>query len=157
MNGAYLQKTWIPFTRDALFKVWLKLAQWFRKKYIFVLRQCIFAISLLSLLENGQSSWFIWTNLNPIHPRMLCLKCGRNWPSGSGEDNENVKNYRQWQTTDKFRSGDTQLSLRLRWAKKHMHLFPCLYLQTRGPWDTSLTWETNFWSITNLRRAMIIS
>ena len=30
---------------------------------------------------------FIWTNLNPIHPRMLCAKFGWNWPSGSrGED-----------------------------------------------------------------------
>ena len=28
---------------------------------------------------------FIWTNLNPLHPRMLCAKFGRNWPSGSGE------------------------------------------------------------------------
>ena len=28
---------------------------------------------------------FIWTNLNPLHPRMLCAKFGGNWPSGSGE------------------------------------------------------------------------
>ena len=28
----------------------------------------------------------IWTNLNPLHPRMLCAKFGWNWPSGSGED-----------------------------------------------------------------------
>ena len=27
---------------------------------------------------------FIWTNLNPLHPRMLCPKFGWNWPSGSG-------------------------------------------------------------------------
>ena len=24
---------------------------------------------------------FIWTNLNPLHPRMLCAKFGWNWPS----------------------------------------------------------------------------
>ena len=29
---------------------------------------------------------FIWTNLNPLHPRMLCVKFGWNWPSGSGEE-----------------------------------------------------------------------
>ena len=29
---------------------------------------------------------FIWTNLNPIHPRMLCVKFGWNWLSGSGEE-----------------------------------------------------------------------
>ena len=31
--------------------------------------------------------WFLlWTNLNPLHPRMLCAKFGLNWPNGSGED-----------------------------------------------------------------------
>ena len=29
---------------------------------------------------------FIWTNLNPLHPRMLCAKFGWNWPSGSEEE-----------------------------------------------------------------------
>ena len=28
----------------------------------------------------------IWTNLNPLHQRMLCGKFGWNWPSGSGEE-----------------------------------------------------------------------
>ena len=28
---------------------------------------------------------FIWTNLNPLHPCMLCAKYGWNWPSGYGE------------------------------------------------------------------------
>ena len=28
----------------------------------------------------------IWTNLNPLHPRMLCDKFGWNWPSGSEEE-----------------------------------------------------------------------
>ena len=29
---------------------------------------------------------FIWTKLNPIHPRMFCIKFSWNWPSGSGEE-----------------------------------------------------------------------
>ena len=29
---------------------------------------------------------FIWTNLNPHPPRMLCAKFGWNWPSGSEEE-----------------------------------------------------------------------
>ena len=29
---------------------------------------------------------FIWTNLNLLHPRILCTKFGWNWPSGSGEE-----------------------------------------------------------------------
>ena len=28
---------------------------------------------------------FIWTNLNSLHPRKLCVKVGWNWPHGSGE------------------------------------------------------------------------
>ena len=36
---------------------------------------------------------FIWTNLNPIHPRILCAKFGWNWPSGSGEDFSNSSMY----------------------------------------------------------------
>ena len=30
--------------------------------------------------------FFIWTNLNPLDPRMLCAKFGWNWHSGSGEE-----------------------------------------------------------------------
>ena len=45
------------------------------------------------------SSWkraglFIWTNLDPLYPGMQCVKFGSNWPSGSGEEDENVKNLR---------------------------------------------------------------
>ena len=43
-------------------------------------------------------------NLNPLHPRMLCAKFGWNWPSGSGEEDKNVKSVRQRRTKDKFRS-----------------------------------------------------
>ena len=46
--------------------------------------QCIFAISLyLPLKKTGP---FIWTNSNPLHPKMLCAKFGLIWPSGSGEE-----------------------------------------------------------------------
>ena len=47
------------------------------------------------------SSWkktkpFIWINLNPLYQRMLCAKFGWNWPSGSGEEDENVKVRLRW-------------------------------------------------------------
>ena len=46
------------------------------------------------------SSWkkarpFSWTNLNPLHKRMLSAKFGWTMPSGSGEEDENVKSLRQ--------------------------------------------------------------
>ena len=40
---------------------------------------CYFVI--ISTLKRAGS--FIWTNLNPLHPRMLCAKFGWNWPCGS--------------------------------------------------------------------------
>jgi hypothetical protein len=33
---------------------------------------------------------FIW-NLNLLYQRMICANFGYNWPSGSGEEVENVK------------------------------------------------------------------
>ena len=41
-------------------------------------------------LEKGLAL-YIWTNLNPVQPRMLCTKLGWNWFSCSGEEDENVK------------------------------------------------------------------
>jgi hypothetical protein len=58
---------------------------------------------------------FIWTNLKPFYPRMICTKSGWNWPSGSGEEVENVKVYRQTvRRTDRRRTtGDQNSSLEL--------------------------------------------
>ena len=50
---------------------------------------------------------FIWTNLYPLHARMRCAKFGWNCPSGSGEEDENVKSLRKQRRqrkTDKFGS-----------------------------------------------------
>ena len=59
--------------------------------------------------------FFIWTNLNPLHPRMLCAKFGWNCPSGSGEEDENVKSLQtDGQTEDRRRTtGDQKSSLKL--------------------------------------------
>ena len=72
---------------------------------------------------------FIWTNLNPLHPRILCAKFGWNWPSGSGEEDENVKSLQTDRQTDGRTDGQTDdgrqvirkahLSFQLRWAKKN--------------------------------------
>ena len=57
---------------------------------------------------------FIWTNLTPLHPRMLCAKFGWNWPSGSGEEDVNVKSLQTDGWTDRRRTkGDQKISLEL--------------------------------------------
>ena len=38
--------------------------------------------------------FFIWRNLNPPHPRMLCAKIGWNWLNGSGEENFLISYFR---------------------------------------------------------------
>ena len=53
------------------------------EKKILKFCRCIFAITLISSLGKGP---FIWINLNPLRPRMLCAMFGWNWPSGSGEE-----------------------------------------------------------------------
>ena len=79
------------------------------KKKSFKFHQYIFAILKLSLFGKGRGPSF-------VRSRMLCVKFGWNWLTGSGEENENVKGLQQLQqgrTTYKAR-----LSFRLRWAKK---------------------------------------
>ena len=76
---------------------------------------------------------FILKNLNPLHPRMLCAKFGWNWPSGSGEEDENVKSLHQDRGSDGRRDRQTDdgqqaikkapLSFHPRWAtKKHIQI-----------------------------------
>ena len=76
--------------------------------------------------------WFIvWTNLNPLHPRMLCAKFGWNWPRGSGEEDENAKNLQTDGRTDRQTDDGQQvirtahLSFQLRWAKNVKSLWQC--------------------------------
>ena len=52
---------------------------------------------LFTLLElSGSSFEQTWI---PFHLRMLCAKFGWNWPSGSGEEDENMKSLQQNTTT----------------------------------------------------------
>ena len=42
-------------------------------------------------LLSENSMLLICKNLRPLYPKMLCVKFGWNWTSGSGEEDENVK------------------------------------------------------------------
>ena len=72
---------------------------------------------------------FIWTNLYPLHQRMICAEFGWNWPSGSGEEDENVKSLqtdrRTVRQTDDGRKviRKAHLSFQFRWAKKDKHKY----------------------------------
>ena len=67
----------------------------------------------------GRAWPFIWTNLNPLHPGILCAKFDWNWPSGSGEENENVKSLQTDRQTDgqtDRQTTDDRWSEKLTWA-----------------------------------------
>ena len=99
-------------SKDACAKIdWLKLAQWFwRRRFL----NFVYVFSLLRIISPWKKAGpFIWTNLNPLHPRMLCAKFGSNWPSGSGDEDENVESL---QTTD------DRWSEKLTWAFSSVEL-----------------------------------
>ena len=77
------------------------------------------------------STWKIWTNLNPLHPRMLYAKFGWNWPIGSWEEVENRKSLQtDGQTdrrTDRRMDGQTTDE---RWSKKLTWAFSSGELKT---------------------------
>ena len=78
-----------------------KLTQWFCRR-TFSNFNNVFSLFRNTSPFNG--AWpYIWTNVNSLHPRMLCSKFGWNWPRGSWEENENVKSLQ----TDKQTKGQT--------------------------------------------------
>ena len=105
-RGPLFLKIWKPLTQGC-FVTRLKLAQYFLRRRYFNF------VNVFSLLRNylplEKCMAFILTNLNPHHLRMLCAKCGRNWPSGSWED-EIVKSLQ----TDRWMT-DNRRSEKLTW------------------------------------------
>ena len=88
-GALHLNKLESPLPKDALCQVWLKLAQWFWRRFFLISSMYFHYFIIISPWKRARP--FIWTNMNPLHPRMLCAKFGWNWLSGSGEEYENVK------------------------------------------------------------------
>ena len=84
-------------------------------------------LNIFAIISPFKRVWpFIWTNLNPLHPRMLCARFGWNWSSGSLQEDENVKSLQTERhtnrLTDRRRTKSDQkspLELQLRWAKNY--------------------------------------
>ena len=108
-GALHLNKLESPSPKDALCQVWLKLVQWFLRSRFFKISSMYFSYFVI-ISPWKRAGLFIWGNLNALHPKMLYAKFGWNWPSGSVEEDENVKSLRQQQqrrqqrgrTTDKF-------------------------------------------------------
>ena len=113
-GALHLNKLESPLPKDVLCQVWLKLAQWFWRRRLFI--SSMYFHYLCNYLPLEKAGPFIWTNLNPLHPRMLCAKFGWNWPSGSGEEDENVKSLRQLRRQKRRRTTDKFWTEKLTWA-----------------------------------------
>ena len=80
LNGSFLEQF---YSRMLLHQIWLKLAQWFGRKRFLISSMYFCNLVITSLWKRAGP--FIWTNLNPLYPRMHYAKFGWNWPSGSGK------------------------------------------------------------------------
>ena len=60
--------------------------------------------------------FFIWKKLNSLHPRRHCAKFGCKWPSGSWEEDENVKSLRRQRQRRQRRTTDKLWSEKITWA-----------------------------------------
>ena len=69
-----------PSSKNALCQVWKKLVL---EKKIFKLILSMYFCCFVTISPWKRVAPFIWTNLNPHHPRMLCAKFCWNWSSGS--------------------------------------------------------------------------
>ena len=87
-RALHLNETWIPFTQEWFVPSLVKIGPMVPEK-ILKICQCIFAI--ISPWKRARP--FIWTNLNPFHPKMICAKFAWNWASGSGENFKNLSMY----------------------------------------------------------------
>ena len=113
-HGPSFEQIWVPFTERCfeLSLVEIGSSVVLQKNFLIVSMYFHYFVIISPWKKAGP---FIWTNLNPLHPGILCAKFGWNWPTGSGED-ENVKSLWQWRRRQRRRPTDKFWSEKLTWA-----------------------------------------
>ena len=89
------------------------------EKKIFKFRQCIFAISFLFPLAWKRAGPFYLNKLESPSPKDVYAKFVQNWPSGSWEEDENMKCLK---TDGQQAIRKAHLSFQLRWAHKNREI-----------------------------------
>ena len=111
----HLNKFKFPSPKDALCQVWLKLAQWFlRRRFLKFVN--VFLLFLLSPLGEVRSPSFEETWI-PFTQGYFVPSFRWNWPSGSWEEDENVKSLQTDGLTTDNSDQKSSLELSARWAK----------------------------------------
>ena len=115
----------------------------------------------MAIISPWKRVWsFIWTHFNILHPRMFCAKFAWSWPSGSWEEDENVKSLeteRKDRWTNIWRTYGRQKVIRkcrssfqLMWAKKSYGPDMNLQRQTDRWMDRQLDRQTEWFLYTLL-------
>ena len=120
-GALHLNKVEYPSPKDAMCQIWLKLAQWFWRRRFFYF---INVFSLFRNYRNFEKGGDLHLNKleSPSSKDVVC-QFGWNWPSGSREEDENVKSLQTDRRTDRQTDDVRQvirkahLSFQLRWAK----------------------------------------
>ena len=99
--------------RDAFCYVCINSVHWLWRSKLFILSMLLYFHYFIhnSPWKRSGDRPFIWTNLNFIHPRILCAKFWWNWSSGFGEENQNVKILQQ-QRSNFHQKRSVELSIR---------------------------------------------
>ena len=111
------EETWIPFIQEWFVLRLVEIGSFGSGGEDFKISSMYFHYFVI-ISPWKRAGPFIWTNLNHLHPRMLCAKFGWNWPSVSGEEDENVQSLRRQQRQQRQRTTKIFWSEKLRWAKK---------------------------------------
>ena len=100
----HLNKLESPFSHECSVPSLDEIGPAVLEKKIFKFRQYVFAFFVI--ISPWKRAWpLIWTNLNSLYPKMICVKFGWNWLSGSGEEDKNVKSLQTKRRTDRRTDG----------------------------------------------------
>ena len=101
-QGPLFEQTWIPYTQECFVPSLVKIGP------VVLEKMSIYFYYFPIICPLGRAWSFILTNLNPLHPVILCAKFGWNWPCGSGEEDENVKSLQTNRQTEERMDGQTE-------------------------------------------------
>ena len=77
-GGPFIEQTWLPFTKGCFVPSLVETGSVVPEKTFFLIWSMYFRFFIIiSPWKKGGP--FIWINLNPLHPGMLCAKFFLNW------------------------------------------------------------------------------
>ena len=112
-RGPSFEQTWITFTQVCFVPSLVEIGSVVLEKKTFLISSMYFHYVII-ISPLGRAWSFILTNLNFLSLRDTLCQVWLHWPSGSGEEDENVKRLQTDGRTDRRRTtGDQKSSIEL--------------------------------------------